>query len=112
MTKLDIVAVLPEFRDIDEAEFNSLIISALALFPNDEYIDEDLAKIYWIADYYYESIQRLLMMENMGKQSEKIDDITNVFKSVKSEDNPYKKLFETQKVSANCDVFVGFMCAY
>jgi hypothetical protein len=83
----------------------------LVLFPIDEYIDEKLAQIYWIASYYYESIKRHLMMDNMGKASEKIDDITNIFKKIDSEENPYIELFETQIVSVHRGLSFGFMCA-
>jgi hypothetical protein len=111
LLKSDIVAVLPEFRDIEEEEFNTFISSASVLFPIDEYIDEKLAQIYWVASYYYESMKRQLMIDNMGKESEKIDDITNVFKKIDTEENPYRELFETQKVSIHCSVPLGFMCA-
>lgn len=110
MQKSNIVAVLPEFYNVDETEFNALIASALAIFPNDEYVDENLAKVYFVARFYYESIKRMKTMENMGIKSEKIDDIQTVFKDSMNEINPYDELFKSMVVNNHlCDVAVGFM---
>ena len=112
MQKSDIVALLPEFEDVEEQKLNALIASALALFPEDEYVDENLAKAYFVANYYFESQRRMTAMANMGKKSEKIDDISITFNDVMSEANPYSDLFENMKVSTHaCSVPLGFMCA-
>jgi hypothetical protein len=110
MQKSDVIAVLPEFSNVDETEFNALIDSASAVFPNDEYVDENLAKVYFVARFYFESIKRMKTMENMGIQSEKIDDIQIIFKDNMNEINPYDELFKNMVVSNHlCDVAVGFM---
>ena len=112
MTKSDIVALLPEFENVEEQKFNTLIASALALFPEDEYVDENLAKAYFVANYYFESQRRMAAMANMGKKSEKIDDILITFNDVMSEENPYSDLFENMKVSTHaCNIPIGFTCA-
>jgi len=51
-------------------------------------------------------------MANMGKKSEKIDDILITFNDVMSEENPYFDLFENMKVSTHaCNIPIGFTCA-
>ena len=113
MTLTDVVKVLPEFGNQDEEKFNTFIENTLKFFPDDEYIDEEIAKVYFVAKEYFESQKRTRAMENMGIKSEKIDDIQTAFGNVMSEENPYAKLFETMRVANHqCDYLsIGFMCA-
>ena len=113
MLKSDLTAVLPEFNgdlvgnNILDVYLNSVETS----LPENNYIDIEKAKAYWVAMNYFDATERANALDGSANvKSEKIEDVSTTYRDGSAE-NPYKKLFYSsiKKEEENpCDIPLGF----
>jgi len=113
MLKSSLTAVLPEFNGdlVEDSILTAYLEQVETSLPDHEYKDNELAKVYWVAMSYQDSMSRASDLDGSSAlKSEKIDDVSTTYKDAPVA-NPYTKLFYTNVLTqdADCEFFVGFM---